>query len=125
MVTKLRTPVIRGDGSWLEEEVGLEEELEEEREEKLDELVTQVVDQMMVPAEGGKGNGVQVWEAATLASREKLEAGDEEKAVDEGILGDEGETTVVWRFSIGSSCRSTYLRFMRLGEYKSLVSRRS
>ena len=105
------------------EEVGLEEELKEERVEKLDELVTQVVDQMMVPAEGG--NGVQVWEAATLASREKLEAGDEEKAVDEGILGDEGETTVVWRFSIGSSCRSTYLRFMRLGEYKSLVSRRS
>ena len=96
------------------EEVGLEEELKEERVEKLDELVTQVVDQMMVPAEGG--NGVQVWEAATLASREKLEAGDEEKAVDEGILGDEGETTVVWRFSIGSSCRSTYLRFMRLGE---------
>ena len=108
--------------SWMEE-VGLEEELKEERVEKLDELVTQVVDQMMVPAEGG--NGVQVWEAATLASREKLEAGDEEKAVDEGILGDEGETTVVWRFSIGSSCRSTYLRFMRLGEYKSLVSRRS
>ena len=105
------------------EEVGLEEELKEERVEKLDELVTQVVDQMMVPAEGG--NGVQVWEAATLASREKLEAGDEEKAVDEGILGDEGETTVVWRFSIGSSCRSTYLTFMRLGEYKSLVSRRS
>ena len=99
--------------SWMEE-VGLEEELKEERVEKLDELVTQVVDQMMVPAEGG--NGVQVWEAATLASREKLEAGDEEKAVDEGILGDEGETTVVWRFSIGSSCRSTYLRFMRLGE---------
>ena len=108
--------------SWMEE-VGLEEELKEERVEKLDELVTQVVDQMMVPAEGG--NGVQVWEAATLASREKLEAGDEEKAVDEGITGEEGETTVVWRFSIGSSCRSTYLRFMRLGEYKSLVSRRS
>ena len=107
--------------SWMEE-VGLEEELKEERVEKLDELVTQVVDQMMVPAEGG--NGVQVWEAATLASREKLEAGDEEKAVDEGILGDEGETTVVWRFSIGSICRSTYLRFMRLGEYKSQVSRR-
>ena len=62
--------------SWMEE-VGLEEELKEERVEKLDELVTQVVDQMMVPAEGG--NGVQVWEAATLASREKLEAGDEEK----------------------------------------------
>ena len=88
-------------------------------------MVAQVVDQMMAPAEGGKGKGVQVGEAATLASREKLEAGDEEKAVDEGILGDEGETTVVWRFSIGSSCRSTYLRFMRLGEYKSLVSRRS
>ena len=88
-------------------------------------MVAQAVDQMMAPAEGGKGKGVQVWEAATLASREKLEAGDEEKAVDEGILGDEGETTVVWRFSIGSSCRSTYLRFMRLGEYKSQVSRRS
>ena len=78
-----------------------------------------------VPAEGGKGNGVQVWEAATLASRENLGAGDEERAVDEGIPGEEGETTVVWRFSIGSSCRSTYLRFMRLGEYKSQVSRRS
>ena len=110
--------------SWMEE-VGLEGELKEERVEKLDELVTQVVDQMMVPAEGGKGNGVQVWEAATLASRENLGAGDEERAVDEGIPGEEGETTVVWRFSIGSSCRSTYLRFMRLGEYKSLVSRRS
>ena len=126
--------LIRGDGAWLEEEVGLEEELEgeleeeleEEREEKLDELVTQVVaqgvaqvvEQMMalivavkeVPAEGGKGNGVQVWEAATLASRENLGAGDEERAVDEGIPGEEGETIVDWRFSTRSSCRSTYLR---------------
>ena len=90
------------------EEVGLEEELKEERVEKLDELVTQVVDQMMVPAEGG--NGVQVWEAATLASRENLGAGDEERAVDEGIPGEEGETIVDWRFSTRSSCRSTYLR---------------
>ena len=95
--------------SWMEE-VGLEEELKEERVEKLDELVTQVVDQMMVPAEGGKGNGVQVWEAATLASRENLGAGDEERAVDEGIPGEEGETIVDWRFSTRSSCRSSYLR---------------
>ena len=63
-----------------------------------------------VPAEGGKGNGVQVWEAATLASRENLGAGDEERAVDEGIPGEEGETIVDWRFSTRSSCRSTYLR---------------
>ena len=57
-----------------------------------------------------------MWEAATLASRENLGADDEERAVDEGIPGEEGETTVVWRCPIGSSCRSTYLRFMRLGE---------
>ena len=55
-----------------------------------------------VPAEGGKGNGVQVWEAATLASRENLGAGDEERAVDEGIPGRRVKQLWIGVFQLGA-----------------------